>query len=150
MSCLYSKVKEVLYKHTVFAKPLYFCKLAGSLSSQGKKGRYHTQAPLRPFPQAQFIVWNANFTKQHSTRLLPLTKAAPKGPCNQEPTNAVECLGLQQDSLDAFPFAQIMAQDEPVPVLLSHLLRLKGAASIICFLFFMFHFFFYSILCFHR
>lgn len=36
-----------------------------------------------------------------------------------------------------------MAQDGPVPVLLSHLLRLKGAASIICFLFSMFHFFFF-------
>lgn len=145
-SCLYSKVKEVLYKHTVCAKLLHFCKLAGCLISQGQI-QHHTQASFRPFPQAQFIIWNANFTKQHNTRLFPLTKTTPKGPCDQESLDPAGFLGSCQDPLYAFPW---ISQDWLVPGLLHHpspthrdsLRCMPPVCYLLLFLFFLFFFFF--------
>lgn len=115
-SYLYSRVKEVLHKHTVCAKLLHFYKLAGCLISQVKI-QHHTQTSFQPFPQARFIIWHANFIKQYSTRLFPLTKTTPKGPPDQQSSNPARFLGSCQDSFYAFP---CVSQDWLIPELLYH------------------------------
>lgn len=65
------------YRHTVVAKsPYFFCRLPHLTR---KKPQYHAQASLRPFPQAQFITWNANLTKQQNTRYFPWLRPLQSG-----------------------------------------------------------------------
>lgn len=140
-------MREVSYKHTVFAKPLYFCKLAGSLTSQGKKSGT-TPKPLQGPSLRHSLLSEMQTLPSSTTRgYFPWLKLPPRAPTTRSQRIQLSFSVLCRTHLmPSLPFGQ-MAQDRLVPALLFHLLRLKGAALVICLLFAMFHFFFFTQSC---